>query len=141
MLSSLKRTVVVTQIGGCVLVAVTATALGAEIGPGPGRASVATRGYRVTVQISPNTSRRWNDIALRLRRRGSAVRGAHVSLRFEMPAMSMGAPRFALREETGGVYSYLGPAISMPGTWVLTFGVRPRRGGAFTVVIRDHVGG
>ena len=141
MLSSLKRTVVVTQIGGCLLLAVTATALAAEIGPGPGRASVDTHGYRVTVQVSPNTSRHWNDIGLRLRRRGSAVRGAQVSLRFEMPAMSMGAPRFALREGAGGVYSYSGPAISMPGAWVLTFRVRPRRGGAFTVVIRDHVRG
>jgi hypothetical protein len=53
--------------------------------------------------------------------------------------MSMGATRFRMREARPGVYRYSGPAISMPGVWVLTFQVRPPGASAFSVVVRDHV--
>ena len=139
MLSSWRGTAVVAPIGICALLA--ASALGAEIGPGPDGATTSVQGYRVTTHVQPNSSRRWNDIDLRLSRRGAAVRRATVSVRFDMPAMSMGAPRFGMREVRAGLYRYSGPAISMPGLWVLTFDVRPRHGRTFTVVVRDHVRG
>ena len=40
-----------------------------------------------------------------------------------MRDMSMGTQTFALRETQPGVYTYLGPALVMPGRWNLTFRV------------------
>ena len=114
-------------------------AVAADIGPGPDSVTVRSHGYVVKVRIAPNSSRRWNDIELALSRGRSAIRRATVSLRLDMPAMSMGAPRFRLREGRPGVYRYSGPALSMPGLWVLTFNVDPPGTRAFTVVVRDHV--
>jgi hypothetical protein len=118
-----------------------APALGADIGPGPDSVTVRSHGYLVKARITPNSSRRWNDIDLAVSRRGSALRRAAVSVRFAMPAMSMGDPRFKMRETRPGVYRYSGPAISMGGLWVLTFHVRPHGSRAFDVVVRDHVRG
>lgn len=126
-------------LGLCALLA--APAVAAEIGPGAGSVSASTYGYRLTVRVAPNSSRSWNDIELRLSRGGAAVRRATANLRFDMPAMSMGAPRFRLREVRPGIYRYTGPAISMPGLWVLTFDLSPQGGRAFTFVVRDHVRG
>jgi hypothetical protein len=116
-------------------------ALAADIGPGPDTVTVQSHGYLVKARVTPNSSRTWNDIELTVTRHGSALRRAAVSVRFEMPAMSMGAPRFSLREARPGVYRYSGPAISMAGLWVLTFKVRPPGARAFSVVVRDHVRG
>jgi YtkA-like len=113
----------------------------ADIGPGPDSVTLHTHGYLVKLRITPNSARRWNDIDLSVTRRGSPVRRAAVSLRLDMPAMSMGAPRFQLREVRPGVYRYSSPAISMGGLWVLTFQVRAGGARAFTVVVRDHVRG
>lgn len=121
----------------CVLLP--APAVAADIGPGPGGITATVAGYRVFVHVAPNTTTRWNDVELRLSRRGAAIRRAAISLRLQMPAMSMGAPRFRLRELRAGVYRYSGPAISMPGLWILTFTVQPVHARAFTVVVRDHV--
>jgi hypothetical protein len=118
-----------------------AGAANADIGPGPDSVTVHSHGYLVKARIAPNSSRSWNDIDLAVSRGGAALRRAAVSLRLEMPAMSMGAPRFRLREARPGVYGYSGPAISMPGLWVLTFHVRPQGARAFSVVVRDHVRG
>jgi YtkA-like protein len=111
----------------------------ADIGPGPGSVVMHPHGYLAKVRITPNSSRRWNDIELVVSRRGTPLRRAAVSVRFDMPSMSMGAPRFRLKEARGGLYRYSGPAISMDGLWVLTFQVRPAHGAGFSVVVRDHV--
>jgi hypothetical protein len=116
-----------------------APAVAADIGPGPGSVTVQSHGCRLKTRITPNSSRGWNDIDLTVTRRGSALRRAAVSVRLEMPAMSMGAPRFRLREARPGVYRYSGPAINMAGLWVLTFQVRPPGARAFSVVVRDQV--
>ena len=138
-LSSVFRTACLAQIPICALL--TASALAADIGPGAGTAVTSAQGYRVRVHITPNNTRRWNDIDLQTTRSGHVVRLKTASVRFEMPAMSMGAPRFRLRAVRAGLYRYSGPAISMPGTWLLTFRITPQHGRAFTVVVRDHVGG
>jgi hypothetical protein len=132
-----RRVAFVVSIAICALWA--APASSADIGPGPGSVTVGSRGYLVDVRITPNSSHRWNDIDLRVSRRGSPLRRAGVSVRFEMPAMSMGAPRFRLPEVRAGLYRYSGPAINMAGLWVLTFQIRPAGARAFTVVVRDHV--
>jgi hypothetical protein len=124
-------------IATCMLVAT--PALAADIGPGPDGATIHSHGYLVKAHITPNSSRRANDVVLTLSRGRTPVRRAVVSVRLEMPAMSMGAPRFGLREVRAGVYRYSGPAINMEGLWVLTFHVRPPGAHAFDVVVRDHV--
>jgi hypothetical protein len=116
-------------------------AFGADIGPGSGSVTKSVRAYSVNVRVSPNNTRHWNDVELRLQRRGADVRKAVVSLRFDMPAMSMGAPKFAMRRARPGLYRYSGPAMSMPGLWVLTFRVKLANEPAFTVVVRDQVRG
>lgn len=110
-----------------------------DVGPGPGSVVVTRQGYRATVRITPNSSRRSNDVELAVSRGGAPLRRASVSLRFEMPSMSMGAPRFGLREARPGVYRYSGPVMNMDGSWVLTFQVRFGHGRSFSVVVRDHV--
>jgi YtkA-like len=127
------------EVAICALFA--APAFATEIGPGPDGVTTTVAGYRVGVHVAPNSSRRWNDVELRLSRSGTTIRKASVSMRVEMPAMSMGAPRFRLREPRPGVYRYSGPAISMPGLWILTFSVQPVHARAFTVVVRDDVRG
>jgi hypothetical protein len=110
-----------------------------DVGPGPGSVVVTRQGYLAKLRITPNSSRRWNDVELAVSRRGTPLRRAAVSLRFEMPSMSMGAPRFRLKESRPGVYRYSGPAINMDGLWVLTFQVGVGHGRTFSVVVHDHV--
>jgi YtkA-like len=111
----------------------------ADIGPGPGSVVTHRQGYLAKTRITPNSPRRWNVVELAVSRRGTPLRRAPVSVRFDMPSMNMGAQRFRLREARPGVYRYSGPAINMAGLWVLTFQVRPAHGGGFSVVVRDHV--
>jgi YtkA-like len=112
----------------------------ADLGPGPDHVTVNRQGMALRVSVNPNRAQRWNTVELTLRRSGKPLRGARVWLRFAMPAMSMGVQRFGLKETRRGVYRYAGPAISMPGEWVLTFEVHPPRGHAVTVAVHDHVG-
>lgn len=140
---------VLALLGGCGLFAgcgtpppgAAAPAIAAEIGASPDGVKASLDGYRLAVRVAPNSWQRWNDVELRLSRGGAAVPRASANVRFEMPAMSMGAPRFHMREVRPGLYRYTGPAISMPGLWVLTFVLSPHRGRAFTFVVRDHVRG
>lgn len=126
---------------GAALPGAAAPAIAADLGPGPDSVTASTHGYRLAVRVAPNSWQRWNDVEVRLSRGGAAVRRATANLRFDMPAMSMGEPRFRLREAHPGIYRYTGPAISMPGLWVLTFDLSPHGGRAFTFVVHDHVRG
>jgi hypothetical protein len=134
-----RAAALLASVAICALPAAAASA--GDIGPGPGSVTVRSHGYLVDVRITPNSSSTWNDIDLRVSRRGAAIRGAVVSARFEMPAMSMGARRFQLPQVRPGLYRYSGPAVNMGGLWVLTFQIRPAGATAFTVVVRDHVRG
>jgi hypothetical protein len=136
---NLRSGTLLASVATCALAG--AVGANADIGPGPDSVTVHSQGYLVKARITPNSSRRWNDIDLAVSRGGAALRRAAVSLRLEMPAMAMGAPRFRLREARAGVYRYSGPAINMAGLWVLTFQVRPPGARAFSVVVRDHVRG
>jgi hypothetical protein len=138
-LSSHKRNRRSAALLASIAACIPATPAAADIGPGAGSVTVHSQGYLVKARITPNSSGSWNDVELTVTRRGFALRRAGVSVRLEMPAMSMGAPRFRLRELRPGVYRYSGPAINMPGLWVLTFQVRPQGARPFTVVVRDHV--
>jgi hypothetical protein len=118
-----------------------APAVPADFGARPDSVNASTHGYQLAVRVAPNSWQRWNDVDLRLSRGGAAVRRVAANVRFVMPAMTMGAPRFHLREVRPGLYRYTGPAISMPGLWVLTFDLSPPSGPAFTFTVRDHVRG
>jgi FixH len=109
------------------------------VGPGPVSAIVACGGRTLSLTIRPNRAAAWNTIALAIGSGGTALHGARVTLSFAMPSMAMGTQSFVLREEAPGVYTYLGPAIVMPGRWNLTLRAVPRRGPLFTALIADRV--
>jgi hypothetical protein len=112
-----------------------------DLGPGPDQMTLSRQGVAMRVGVTPNRAQRWNTVELALRANGKPLGGKRVWLRFDMPAMSMGEQRFRLKEAKPGVYRYHGPAISMPGAWLLTFEVHRVRGRVLTVAVHDHVGG
>jgi hypothetical protein len=109
------------------------------VGPGPVSAIVARGGHTLSVTIRPNRAAAWNTIALAIGNSGTALHGEQVTLSFSMPSMAMGRQTFALREGAPGVYTYLGPAIVMPGRWNLILRAVPSHGPAFTALIADRV--
>jgi hypothetical protein len=112
-----------------------------DLGPGPDHVTLIRQGVLLAVGVSPNRAQGWNTVELAVRGHGKALRGRRVWLRFNMPAMAMGVQRFRLKERRPGVYRYQGPAISMPGAWLLTFEVHQVQGRVMTVAVHDHVEG
>jgi hypothetical protein len=119
--------------------AVPAAAAPLTVGPGPVAATVACDGQIVALSIRPNRGSAWNTISLAIGRGRTVLHGARVTLSFAMPAMAMGTQTFVLREGAPGTYRYLGPALVMPGRWVLTLRAVPRHGPVFTALIADRV--
>jgi nitrogen fixation protein FixH len=111
------------------------------VGPGPVKELVRDRDPTLALVIRPNRSAGWNTIRFTIRRNAAAVREAHVTLSFDMPAMEMGRQTFVLSEGASGVYTYVGPAIVMPGRWALTVRVVPRDGAPFSSLVVDRVDG
>jgi len=109
------------------------------VGPGPVATAVARDGHIVVLSIRPNRAFAWNTISLSIGRGRTALHGARVTLSFAMPAMAMGTQTFVLREGAPGTYSYLGPALVMPGNWNLTLRAVPRHGPVFSALISDRV--
>lgn len=111
-----------------------------NIGPGPGKAASREGNDSLTVRVWPNRAAVWNAITLSVLRRGDALTGASVTLSFTMPAMAMGPETFRLVERRPGEYSYLGPALLMPGRWDLRFTITASHNRPFASLVVDHLG-
>jgi copper transport protein len=113
----------------------------AHVGPGQASVALARNGYSFRVRISPNRAAVPNDFAVAITRNGRPVRGADVTLRFDMLDMEMQSLEYRLPETRPGVYGRSEPALVMVGHWGLTLTVTPARGSPASVVLLDRAGG
>jgi copper transport protein len=113
----------------------------ARTGPGPVAVTLARNGYSFRVRISPNRAAVPNDFSVAVTRNGQPVRGADVTVRFDMLDMQMQSLEYHLPEVQPGVYERSEPTLVMVGRWGLTLTVTPARGAAASVVLLDKAGG
>ena len=113
----------------------------AHVGPGKVATTVHQNGYTLQVLVAPNKAVATNSFALKLTKNGEPVRGADVTLGFEMLDMQMANQEYQLTETAPGVYSHPAPALVMVGHWGLSFNVTPKNGEPFTAFIVDHATG
>ncbi|HZO33791.1 MAG TPA: copper resistance protein CopC [Gaiellaceae bacterium] len=113
----------------------------AKVGPGRVAASVNRSGYRLRVLVDPNKAAAPNSFGLELTRGGQPVRGADVTLAFDMLDMEMPQQQYRLTETAPGVYTRKAPALVMVGHWGLTFNVAPKGGAPFTALVVDRASG
>jgi hypothetical protein len=122
---------------------VTGLALAVAAAP-PGQAATfpartGAGGVIATVRVTPNRASRWNTITLRLDARGRALGPARITLTPSMPSMHMTVATFTLRETSTATYSYLGPALLMPGTWQLRFTLERTHKTPIAISVTDPV--
>jgi copper transport protein len=113
----------------------------AKVGPGAVARTVQRAGYRLQLLVSPNRAAAPDSFALRITRGGQPVRGANVTLTFNMTTMEMPQQEYQLSETRPGVYSRSAPALVMVGPWGLSFQVTPRGGTPFNALIIDQANG
>jgi copper transport protein len=113
----------------------------AHTGPGPVSVTLARNGYTFKVRIAPNRAAVPNDFAVEIARNGRPVRGADITLRFDMLDMQMQSLEYRLPEVRPGVYERSEPTLVMVGRWGLTLTVTPARGNPTSVVLLDRAGG
>jgi len=113
----------------------------ATVGPGRVASVVHTNGYALQVLVSPNTVGTVDSFGLRISRNGRPVRGANVTLAFDMLAMAMGHLEYQLVETAPGLYTRRAPALVMAGRWSLEFSIAPKRGAPFSALVIDHASG
>ena len=113
----------------------------AHVGPGKVAATVHQNGYTLQVLVDPNKAVETNSFALKLTKNGQPVRGADITLGFDMLDMQMPNQEYQLIETAPGVYSHPAPALVMVGHWGLSFNVTPKNGQPFTAFIVDHATG
>jgi copper transport protein len=121
--------------------AIAGLAPSAHTGPGPVSVSLARNGYSFRVRISPNRAAVPNDFLVEVARNGRPVRGADVTLRFDMLDMEMQSLEYRLPEVRPGVYERSEPTLVMVGRWGLTITVTPAHGGTANVVLLDKAAG
>jgi copper transport protein len=113
----------------------------AHVGPGKVATTVHQNGYTMQVLVAPNKAVATNSFALKLTKNGQPVRGASVTLEFEMLDMQMTNQEYQLTETAPGIYSHPAPALVMVGHWGLNFNVTPKNVPPFTAFIVDHATG
>lgn len=113
----------------------------AKVGPGTVARTVTRAGYRLELLVSPNRAAAPDSFALHITKGGQPVRGANVTLTFNMTTMQMPQQEYQLAETQPGVYSRAAPALVMVGQWGLTFQIAPRSGPPFTALILDQANG
>lgn len=110
------------------------------IGPGAVGTTVQVAPYGVGLRLTPNVASRPNELTLVLRRGGTPVSGARVSVAYSMPSMNMSDVYSSrLSQTAAGTYGASQPVFGMPGTWQLRFTVAPQHGAQFTVVTNDRM--
>ena len=83
---------------------------------GSGQVAMFRRGTEsYALSIRPNRATVWNRVRIAVAHRGVPLSGADITVSFSMSAMPMGRQSFRLTERYPGSYSYLGPALLMPG--------------------------
>jgi copper transport protein len=113
----------------------------ARVGPGTVARAVTRAGYRLELLVSPNRAAAPDSFALRITKGGHPIRGATVTLTFDMTTMQMPQQEYELAETRPGVYTRAAPALVMVGEWGLTFQVTPRSGLPFSALILDQANG
>jgi copper transport protein len=113
----------------------------ARVGPGTVARSVSRAGYRLELLVSPNRAAAPDSFALRITKGGQPVRGANVTLTFDMTTMQMPQQEYQLAETRPGLYARAAPALVMVGEWGLTFQIAPRSGPPFSALILDQANG
>ena len=113
----------------------------ARVGPGTVARSVTHAGYQLQLLVSPNRAAAPDSFALRITKGGQPVRGADVTLTFNMTTMEMPQQEYQLAETQPGVYTRAAPALVMVGEWGLTFQITPKSGLPFTALILDQANG
>ncbi len=113
----------------------------AKVGPGTVARPVNRAGYQLELLVSPNRAAAPDSFALRITKDGHPVRGANVTLTFDMTTMQMPEQEYQLTETQPGVYSRAAPALVMVGEWGLTFQIAPKAGPPFSALILDQANG
>ncbi len=113
----------------------------ARVGPGTVARTVTRAGYRLQLLVSPNRAAAPDSFALRITQNGQAVRGANVTLTFNMTTMQMPQQEYQMAEIQPGVYSRAAPALVMVGEWGLSFQITPKSGLPFGALILDQANG
>ena len=113
----------------------------ARVGPGAVTRSVTHAGYQLQLLVAPNRAAAPDSFALRITRGGQPVRGADVTLTFNMTTMEMPQQEYQMAESQPGVYTRAAPALVMVGEWGLTFQITPKSGVPFTALILDQANG
>jgi copper transport protein len=113
----------------------------ARIGPGAVARTVTHAGYELQLLVSPNRAAAPDSFALRITKGGHPVRGADVTLTFDMTTMQMPEQEYQLTETQPGVYFRAAPALVMVGEWGLMFQITPKSGSPFTALILDQANG
>lgn len=115
----------------------------ASLGPavhasGTGTSVIERSGYRFAIRVAPNRAVVPNMFSAEVSRNGRPVRGADVTLRFDMLDMTMQSISYTLPEVHPGVYARSAPALVMVGRWGLTVTLTPKRGAPVSVVVIDR---
>jgi copper transport protein len=110
----------------------------ATVGPGRAARTLEVDGYTLRVVVAPNKAVTSNSFELDLSRGGTPVRGADVTLGFDMLEMQMPHQEYQLTETQPGVYVRKAPALVMVGNWSLQFTITPKGGAPFTALVVDR---
>jgi copper transport protein len=113
----------------------------ARVGPGRVAATVTRNGYRLRVLVDPNKAAAPNSFGLELTRGGQPVRGADITVAFDMLDMEMPQQEYRLAETSPGIYTRKASALVMVGHWGLSFNVTPKGGTPFTALVVDRANG
>ncbi len=113
----------------------------ARVGPGTVARTVTRAGYRLQLLVSPNKAVAPDSFALRITKGGQLVRGANVTLTFNMTTMQMPQQKYQLTETQPGIYSRSAPALVMVGAWGLAFQIAPKAAPPFSALIIDQANG
>lgn len=113
----------------------------ARVGPGPVARVVHKGPYALQVLISPNRAASPSTFTVKITRNGVPLRGADVTLTFEMLDMEMGNQTYRLTETEPGTYSHAAPALVMVGHWGLSFQITPSGGAQITALVVDRANG
>jgi copper transport protein len=116
-------------------------AASAHTGPGQVSEMISSHGYQLQIGVNPNRAAVPNEFALRLTKNGRPVTGADVTATFTMLDMEMQSQIFKLSESSPGLYEHSAPALVMVGHWGISYGVTPRGGTTFNVLIEDRANG
>ncbi|HZU59416.1 MAG TPA: copper resistance protein CopC, partial [Solirubrobacteraceae bacterium] len=87
----------------------------ARVGPGTVTRTVTRAGYRLELLVTPNRAAAPDTFTLHITKNGRPVRGANVTLAFNMTTMEMPQQEYQLAETQPGVYTRASPALVMVG--------------------------